>query len=142
MKHFRSRSIWIAAVAFNLTMSISGAAEPRSVKLRCGWFDNPSAGNAWLHDSDGEWAVSVQGGHSAKGEWPVFPDSEWIQTGSGSSGYGCACMRVSAKASSHEITHIASSKTKSLSSCRADRKLKEPSNPLDEPDAGPRLKRP
>jgi hypothetical protein len=30
---------------------------------RCGWFSNPTPGNAWLKDRDGEWTIGTQGNH-------------------------------------------------------------------------------
>ncbi|HET7863945.1 MAG TPA: DUF4087 domain-containing protein, partial [Burkholderiaceae bacterium] len=42
----------------------AAAAQPA---LRCGWFDNPTPGNATLVDRDGEWTIGLQGGHQASG---------------------------------------------------------------------------
>jgi hypothetical protein len=44
------------------TLALASAAPAEAVQ-RCGWFDNPTSGNAWLYDRDGEWTVGIQGGH-------------------------------------------------------------------------------
>lgn len=105
-------------------------AEPPAVQNRCGWFDNPSPGNATLADRDGEWTIAIQGGHQAAGEWPRFKPGQWVRTGVGSYGYGCACMRVTVDAETQEIEQIHSSIAKPLAACRRDRTLQEPENPL------------
>ena len=28
---------------------------------RCGWLENPTPGNYWLTDKDGDWTISTQG---------------------------------------------------------------------------------
>jgi hypothetical protein len=47
---------------------------------RCGWFSNPTPGNAWLEDRDGEWTVGIQGNHEAEGDWPSFKRSQRVVT--------------------------------------------------------------
>jgi hypothetical protein len=99
-------------------------------RVRCGWFDNPSAGNASLFDRSGEWVIASQGQHQAEGLWPQFKVSRWVRTGVGSYGYGCACMYVLTDINQRTITRIQSSVVKPLSACRKDRALKEPENPM------------
>lgn len=43
----------------------AAAADPGQppVALRCGWFDNPTPGNASPTDRDGQWLIGLQGGH-------------------------------------------------------------------------------
>lgn len=108
------------------------AAASAPVVQRCGWFDNPSPGNATLVDAAGEWTVGQQGGHQAEGPWPRFPASRWVRTGTGSAGYGCACLRVRADDGTHEVASILSARARPLSACRFDPALKgkEPENPL------------
>lgn len=100
---------------------------------RCGWFDNPTPGNAWLYDRDGDWTVGIQGGHQATGEWPHFKASDRVRTGHGSAGYGCVCLKVKANTETHEILTILSAQTKPLLDCRRDAAIKnrEPENPLE-----------
>lgn len=77
-----------------LAAALALLALPAMAETRCGWFSNPTPGNAWLTDRDGEWIVGTQGGAQADGDWPSFADSQWVAT-NGSYGYGCACMDVS-----------------------------------------------
>jgi hypothetical protein len=92
---------------------------------RCGWFVNPTPGNASLIDRDGEWIVGVQGGHQADGDWPEFADDQWISTNR-NYGYGCACMRVVADPKSHEIQKILKASVRPIKACRLDRTLGKP----------------
>ena len=94
---------------------------------RCGWFQNPSPGNAWLIDKDGEWIVGVQGGHQAEGDWPDFDRVGWISTNR-SYGYGCACLAVIVKAQSHDILRIIRSTAQPLKTCVRDKRLPKPLN--------------
>lgn len=125
------------ALALGLGLVVAQASTPASAPegteaLRCGWFDNPSPGNAWLHDRHGEWTIGIQGAHQARGQWPAFPRSSWARTGSGSAGYGCVCLRVRADADARLVTHIVSAKVRPLAACRSDAAIKdrEPANPL------------
>lgn len=107
-------------------------ATAAAVQNRCGWFDNPTPGNATLVDKDGEWTVGVQGGHQAEGKWPAFSKSRWVQTGNGSAGYGCACLKMSARPGTQEVATIVSARSQPLATCRNDKALagQEPENPL------------
>jgi hypothetical protein len=112
-----------------LWMLVSGcyaavAAEPQT---RCGWFDNPTPGNAWLHDRDGEWTIAIQGGYEAQGDWPQFKDSQWVSVNR-SYGYGCACIKAIVNAKTSQIVSIISANARPLSACRKDRALKEPAD--------------
>lgn len=114
-----------------VTLTCAGTAAAQGTSLRCGWFDNPSPGNAWLHDRDGDWTVSEQGGHRAQGPWPRFRRSQWVAAGGGSYGYGCACFRAQADDFSMEITRIYSAYARPLSVCRRDATLTEPGTLID-----------
>lgn len=107
----------------------AGAAQPA---LRCGWFDNPTPGNTTLVDRDGEWTIGLQGGHQASGPRPRFATGQWVQTGHGSAGYGCACLKVQADMATLEVTAVVSARSQPLAACRKDPALKgkEPQNPL------------
>ncbi|MBI5257180.1 MAG: DUF4087 domain-containing protein [Burkholderiales bacterium] len=110
----------------------AAAASAPAPALRCGWFDNPSPGNASLTDRDGEWTIGLQGGHQARGPWPKFGAGQWVRTGHGSAGYGCACLKLLADAQTQDVLRILSARAQPLSACRQDRGLsgKEPQNPL------------
>lgn len=98
------------------------AAKPQT---RCGWFENPTPGNAWLHDRDGEWTIAIQGGYEAQGDWPEFKDSQWVSV-NGSHGYGCACIKAVVDAKKMQIVSIIAGNPRPLRACRKDRALKEP----------------
>ena len=100
-------------------------ADPQK-EMRCGWFENSSPSNASLTDKDGEWTISIQGGYEAKGDWPTFKKTEWVNAGVGSYGYGCACLKVTVNKESQEIIEIYEAHSKSLSGCRLDKTLKKP----------------
>lgn len=106
----------------SLAMSAASAAEG---ELRCGWFSNPSPGNASLYDKDGEWTIAVQGGHQADGDWPpTFPSGGYVAAGRGSYGYGCACLRVTVDKAENNVLKILSGKGRPLAVCRGDKTLR------------------
>ena len=102
------------------TVSIMGKPE-----TRCGWFENPTPGNASLSDRDGEWIIGVQGGYQASGNWPDFSDDEWVETNV-HYGYGCACLTVTTDRRSHRILEIKGSRVRPPSTCKKDKRLKRP----------------
>ena len=114
----------LAAVAF-----VSGqpgtpdAPGVGQLETRCGWFSNPTPANASLSDRDGEWIIGVQGGYQAQGDWPTFGPKQWVET-NGHYGYGCACLRLRVNRETHEVIEIESSRSRALSVCRRDRRLK------------------
>lgn len=99
-------------------------AQP-AAEQRCGWFQNPTPGNAWLMDRHGRWTIGLQGGHQAEGDWPSFTDAQWVAT-NGFYGYGCACLRMAADPRTHRVARIFSTAAKPLAACRQDRSLQEP----------------
>ena len=53
---------WVLCALLGMTgLSGAQAASPAS-QLRCGGWQNPTPGNAWLHDRHGRWTVGSQGG--------------------------------------------------------------------------------
>ena len=114
-----------------LTIAFANA-EPRTLstpalqksEMRCGWFSNPTPGNASLYDRDGEWIIGVQGGYQADGDWPDFSGKQWIETNV-HYGYGCACLRVSVDRAAEKVIKIESAKARPLSACRRDRALRK-----------------
>ncbi len=135
----RSIRFWLVSAGWLLSTAVwadgvAPVAQPKPQgQQRCGWFDNPSPQNASLIDRDGEWVISQQSGHSAQGSWPPqFKASQWVRTGTGNYGYGCACMNVQVNTEPQHINRILSSQAKALAVCRSDKRLKglEPFNPL------------
>jgi hypothetical protein len=106
-----------------LLVSLTSAASAAEGEMRCGWFDNPTPANASLFDKDGEWTIGVQGDHQAEGDWPTFQPSQWVSSGNGSYGRGCACMRVKVDVEQQNILTIYSAEAKPLSACRNDKSL-------------------
>lgn len=94
---------------------------------RCGWLSNPTPGNWWLTDSDGEWILATQGGEQARGmdEMPDMSGPGWVET-NGHYGYGCACMTIAHDPRTRRVTRIANAEPKPLSQCRADDSLPRP----------------
>jgi hypothetical protein len=113
----------LLALALGASMALGAAPHDKAVR-RCGWFDNPTPGNAWLTDRDGEWIVGTQGGHQADGDWPEFSRREWVRS-NGSYGHGCACITLVAN-SEKEVLRIVSAGARPLQACRRDGALQEP----------------
>jgi len=115
-----------------VTLVLAASATPRftntlraeTFETRCGWFSNPTPANAWLLDRDGEWTISVQGGHQAEGDWPEFKPAQWVKTNV-NYGYGCACMQVLVNRQTKEVLEIRSAKARPLAKCRQDAALKK-----------------
>lgn len=102
------------------------SAQAAEAVTRCGWFHNPTPGNATLVDAAGEWIIGTQGGHQADGDWPAFEGREWVRTNVGSYGYGCACIKLLAKPGSFDVERIVSARVRPLQQCRRDAKLPRP----------------
>ena len=112
-----------AGAALLVPSGRAGAVRKVAAETRCGWFSNPTPGNASLHDREDEWLVGVQGGHQADGDWPEFGRGQWVETNV-HYGYGCACMSVEVDRESHHVLRILSARARPLSACRRDRALK------------------
>lgn len=97
----------------------------KKFETRCDWFENPTPGNVWLNDKDGEWVISIQGGYQAEGDAPEFAAEQWVLTNAGSYGYGCACLQVRVNRRMRQILEIKSATAKPLAVCRRDHRLKE-----------------
>jgi hypothetical protein len=93
--------------------------------LRCGWFVNPTPGNAWLIDRDGEWVIGLQGGHQADGDWPTFSAARWVRD-NGHYGHGCACLRMTTDPHTRQVLRIDEAASRPLAVCRRDRRLPRP----------------
>lgn len=94
---------------------------------RCGWIENPTPGNWWLTDRDGQWIIMSQGGHEAPGLEHVGDISagDYVAT-NGNYGYACGCMKVDTDGDSR-IVAIHSFRQLALSKCSNDPALPRPS---------------
>jgi len=114
-----------ALIALGIAPWAAAVEKQAKATTRCGWFQNPTPGNAWLTDKDAQWIIGVQGGHQAEGDWPEFNGQHWVSTNR-SYGYGCACMKLVADAQSREVQRIVSSTVRPLKACRQDPSLPKP----------------
>ncbi|MGL4230528.1 MAG: DUF4087 domain-containing protein [Casimicrobium sp.] len=118
-----------AALAYATQASATSDVSPhRTTKPvnRCGWFSNPTPSNAWLTDRDGQWIIASQGGHQADGDWPTHPPKQWVNTNTGSYGYGCACVKMIVRPGTRFVETIVSTKALPLARCRNDKLLRKP----------------
>ncbi|MHB1057928.1 MAG: DUF4087 domain-containing protein [Rhodanobacter sp.] len=115
--------LWLVA-APALAADQAGAGQP---ERRCGWFENPTPGNATLTDRDGEWEIATQGGHQADGDWPGFADAQWVAT-NGHHGYGCACLSMRVDPAARIVVSISKAAARPLAACRHDKSLHEPAH--------------
>lgn len=126
-----SKYALVLAVSSLLAMTLVNA-QPRSLntptpeklETRCGWFSNPTPGNAWLYDRDGEWTIGIQMGYQAEGDWPDFSPKQWVETNV-HYGYGCACLKVRVDRAAKRVIKIESARARPLSVCRRDRALRK-----------------
>jgi len=126
----------IHSLIFSLltTTLVAGSVFAAGVELKtqtlCGWYEHPTPQNMWLQDRNGQWIVGTQGGHQIEDDWgfsPKFSDSQWVKT-NGYYGYGCACITGVVNVVTHRFISISSARAQSLSVCRKDRALKEPTD--------------
>jgi hypothetical protein len=125
MRIFTLRLLFVGFIILAAAMLAArpGAAGVSAAETRCGWFANPTPGNASLHDREDEWIIGVQGGYQAEGDWPEFGPKQWVETNV-HYGYGCACMSVEVDRETHHVLTIKSAHARPLSACRRDAALK------------------
>lgn len=111
-----------------LAFTATAANAQRNTENRCGWYENPSPANHWLTDRDRQWLIGAQGGYQARGIDRIgdTPQSQWVRSGPGSYGYGCACAQVRTDRRNSQIVNILNWRSVPLSQCRRDRRLTEP----------------
>jgi hypothetical protein len=107
------------------------AAVPAKVdsksERRCGWLSNPTPGNWWLTDKDGQWVLGTQGADETPGMdgLPDMTTAGWVET-NGRYGYGCACITIAHDPATRRVTRMSDARAKLLRQCRADRSLPKP----------------
>ncbi|MEY2926006.1 MAG: hypothetical protein RL367_483 [Pseudomonadota bacterium] len=98
-----------------------------AAERRCGWLQNPTPGNWWLIDRQGEWTITTQGNPEPPGmdTMPDMSTKGWVEI-NGHHGYGCACMTVTTNRKALRITRIITATPIPLKQCRADHRLPKP----------------
>ncbi|WP_455271161.1 DUF4087 domain-containing protein [Rhizobium herbae] len=98
-----------------------------AAETRCGWLQNPTPGNWWLDDADGNWTIMSQGGEGPPGMdlIPDISERDYVRT-NGNYGYACACLSVGTDGNEGSITGILSFRQLALAKCENDGKLSPP----------------
>jgi hypothetical protein len=118
----------LAAACVMLLSAGSVSALAGNAERRCGWLWNPTPGNWWLTDRDGQWVLSAQLGYQAQGldDMPDMSTAGWVVTNTGGHGYGCACLSVVVDRAAGRISHILSAEPLPLAKCSNDPTLPTP----------------
>ena len=108
-------------------LMLTASLGPAFAEERCGWLENPTAGNWWLKDSRGLWIIAAQGGPYAEGveKLPQPRPDRFVAT-NGQYGYSCACLSGNFDARAQTMTRVDSARTSPLSVCRNDKALPTP----------------
>jgi hypothetical protein len=123
MRHIRPIPHLLSGLVLAATLI---AATPASAENRCGWLSNPTPGNWWLADRDGEWVLSVQGRDGVPG-FDNLPDMSvkgWVATNGRSYGYGCACIDMDVDKAAKRVIRMRTARPMPLSACRNDPALR------------------
>jgi hypothetical protein len=118
----------MAGRAVLLALVLAGSAgAAQAAERRCGWLWNPTPGNHWLADRDGQWILSAQGGYQAPGmdEMPDMTTRGWVKV-NGNYGYGCACLQVELDRAQGRVSRLIAAEPLPLSRCRNDKALPAP----------------
>lgn len=116
------KRVALASILFvTLSVALAQAAENR-----CGWVNNPTPGNWWLTDADGQWTIMTQGSYEAGGMENIGDISagDYVAT-NGNYGYACGCMRVDTDGQG-AVTQIYSFRQRPIGKCENDGALSSP----------------
>jgi Protein of unknown function (DUF4087) len=104
------------------------AAPAAYAETRCGWYHNPTPGNVFLEDADGQWWISTQGNAPAPGfedaYTTAFDNRLRIDYGGEITqryGFSCACAEGAFQAG--EVLSISRLREIPLARCEGDPKL-------------------
>lgn len=112
---------WAWAVSLPLVALPAHAAEKR-----CGYLENPTPGNWWLTDRDGQWIMGTQGSEPAVGMETMSQSlfgKGWVRT-NGSYGHRCACLTVDTDRRNSRITRVRSASPLPMRACAMDPRLR------------------
>lgn len=115
-------------VALAALMALGATSALAAPENRCGWVMNPTPGNWYLADAEGEWVLSEQGSdREALGMENIGDISagDYVAN-NGNYGYACGCMKVETDAAEKRITAVYSFSQKKISQCSKDKKLPKP----------------
>ena len=107
-----------------LAIGATIAPIPAAAETRCGWFVNPTPGNFWLIDPEGEWAIAWQGQEQPPG-FEIMPDMSrggWVET-NGHYGYGCGCVAGVVDTVKKKFIRITGGEPQPLAVCRRNKRL-------------------
>ena len=121
----KKRALTLAATGLAL-VGILAAGSAQAAENRCGWIENPTPGNWWLTDAEGQWTMMTQGSYEAAGMDTIGDISagDYVAT-NGNYGYACGCMRVDTDGEG-VITRIYSFRQIPLGKCESDGALPSP----------------
>lgn len=122
MKTFLLSSVLIASSLF------AANAEAAGPLTRCGWVSNPTPGNWYLSDSDGDWTLATQGSDEEAMGMDVIGDISAgdYEATNGNYGYACGCMKVRDDPASMRILEVFSFRQSKLAKCEKDPNLPSP----------------
>ncbi len=102
------------------------AVPAQAAEKRCGYVENPTPGNWWLTDGQGQWIMGTQGSEAAEG-MEAMPESffgkGWVRT-NGSYGYRCGCLTIDTDRAQQRISRVRSAQALPLNRCTADPALR------------------
>ena len=105
-----------------LADDVSAAENPVT---RCGWVQNPTPGNWWLTDAEGDWILATQGSDNGAEGMDLIGDisaHDYVMS-NGNYGYACGCMKVIANRDTMQVERVLSFRQLPLSKCDRDPNL-------------------
>ena len=110
---------------YAMAQATGGNGATTSLFDPAGWLQNPTPANWWLDDSEGTWALMMQGAGEEPAGFDRIPDisaGDYVRT-NGNYGYACACMKVETDAAQGRITVVHSVRQLPISQCENDTAL-------------------
>lgn len=114
------RSLFLAPVLILPVLLLALPAQ--AAEKRCGYVENPTPGNWWLTDGQGQWTMGTQGREPAEGMENIpqsFYGRGWVRT-NGSYGHRCGCLTVDTNPAERRITRVRAAQALPMNRCTAD----------------------